>query len=80
VTQVIAVDWSGRAKGAAEAIWLARVDDGQLVELENGRERKEVVAAVIERARGDLRGERLGDGNRGLARHEAALRGVAAEL
>lgn len=55
MTQVIAVDWSGRAKGAAEAIWLARVDDGQLVELENGRERKEVVAAAIERARGDPR-------------------------
>jgi Protein of unknown function (DUF429) len=50
VTQVIAVDWSGRAKGAAEAIWIARVDDGRLVELENGLERRQVVAAVIDRA------------------------------
>jgi hypothetical protein len=51
LSQVIAVDWSGRAKGAAEAIWLARVDDGRLVELENGLERGEVVAAVIDHAR-----------------------------
>jgi hypothetical protein len=28
VSQAIAVDWSGRAKGAAEAIWLARVARG----------------------------------------------------
>jgi Protein of unknown function (DUF429) len=50
VTQVIAVDWSGRVKGAAESIWLALVTDGQLAELENGLDRGEAVAAVIERA------------------------------
>jgi hypothetical protein len=53
VTQAIAVDWSGRAKGAAEAIWLARADDGRLVELENGLGRGEVIAAVIDHARDD---------------------------
>jgi Protein of unknown function (DUF429) len=50
VTQVVAVDWSGRAKGAAESIWLARVTDGRLDELENGLDRSEAIAAVIERA------------------------------
>jgi Protein of unknown function (DUF429) len=55
VTRVIAVDWSGRTKGAAEAIWLARVDEGQLVELENGLERSEVIASVIDRARENAR-------------------------
>ena len=48
MTQVVAVDWSGRAKGAAEAIWLARVVDGRLCELENGMERAEVIARVVE--------------------------------
>jgi hypothetical protein len=55
MTRVIAVDWSGRAKGAAESIWLAHVTDGQLVELENGLDRSEVIAAVIERARKEER-------------------------
>ena len=50
MTQVIAVDWSGREKGAAEAIWLARVTDGRLVELDNGRDRVEVISAVIAHA------------------------------
>ena len=51
MTQVIAIDWSGRAKGAAEAIWLALVVDGALVELENGRERSAAVGAAIAHAR-----------------------------
>jgi hypothetical protein len=45
--QTIAVDWSGRERGAAEAIWFARVRDGALVELENGMDRGEVTDAVI---------------------------------
>ena len=53
--QTIAVDWSGRERGAAEAIWFARVRDGALVELENGRERDEVIAAVIAAAERDTR-------------------------
>lgn len=48
--QILAVDWSG-ARGAAETIWLARVLDGRLAELENGRRRDEVVARVVELAR-----------------------------
>lgn len=47
--QVIAVDWSGRATRAAESIWLACVRDGVLVELENGRDRDDVIDDVIER-------------------------------
>lgn len=47
VTHVVAIDWSGRERGAAEFIWLARVVGGQLVELENGRERGEVVDHVV---------------------------------
>lgn len=55
MTQVVAVDWSGRDKGASEAIWLARVSDGQLVELENGRDRREVTDAMIALPRRDRR-------------------------
>ncbi|MGI8749765.1 MAG: hypothetical protein ACR2J6_04325 [Thermoleophilaceae bacterium] len=47
MTQVMALDWSGRKKGAAEAIWIALVVGGRLVELENGRDRPEAVTAVI---------------------------------
>jgi hypothetical protein len=49
--QAIAIDWSGRARGAAETIWLARVVGGELVELDNGRERDEVVAHAVAHAR-----------------------------
>jgi Protein of unknown function (DUF429) len=45
--QTIAVDWSGRERGSAEAIWFARVRDEALVELENGMDRAEVIAHVI---------------------------------
>ncbi len=55
MTEVLAVDWSGRANAAAESIWLARVEDGRLDELENGLDRSEVIAAVIERARSQER-------------------------
>lgn len=55
MTQVVAVDWSGRDKGASEAIWLARVSDGQLVELENGRDRRQVTDAMIDLMRRDRR-------------------------
>ena len=44
---VIAIDWSGRAKGEAETIWLAHMRDGALLALENGRSREEVVAHAI---------------------------------
>jgi hypothetical protein len=55
MTQVIAVDWSGRATGEAEAIWLARVVNGRLEELENGLNRDGVINRVIKHARGERR-------------------------
>ena len=50
MTQIIAVDWSGRAKREREAIWLARVAGGRLVELENGFTRNGLIDAVAARA------------------------------
>lgn len=47
-TQVIAVDWSGKAKGASEHVWLAAVRDGQIAHLSNGRSRDETVRQVID--------------------------------
>jgi hypothetical protein len=47
---VIAVDWSGKAKGAAESIWRAVVVDGHLVELENGLDRAGVTRWIVEYA------------------------------
>jgi hypothetical protein len=44
---VIAVDWSGAADGAATHIWLAHVRHGQLIDLHNGRDRTEVVDDLI---------------------------------
>ncbi len=55
MAQVIAVDWSGWAKGAAESIWLARVVAGRLVELDNGLGREAVVAALVDRGRREPR-------------------------
>jgi hypothetical protein len=49
--QTIAIDWSGRERGAAEAIWFAIVRDGALVELENGMDRSQVIDAAIAAAR-----------------------------
>jgi hypothetical protein len=50
-TDVIAVDWSGKRSGAEEHIWLARVRGGVLVELENGRSRRQVVDRLLELGR-----------------------------
>jgi hypothetical protein len=50
MTRVIAVDWSGKAKGAAESIWRAVVIDGHLVELENGLDRAEITEWIVEYA------------------------------
>ena len=44
---MLAVDWSGRAKGAERRIWLAEVRAGRLVRLENGRKREELVSELI---------------------------------
>jgi predicted nuclease with RNAse H fold len=45
--RVIAVDWSGRLKGAEEFIWLAEVADGHLVSLENGRARGQLIDHLL---------------------------------
>jgi hypothetical protein len=53
--QVIAIDWSGRAARASEAIWIARVVDGRLEELENGLDRGIVIQRVVELAHNEPR-------------------------
>jgi hypothetical protein len=40
---VVAVDWSGARSGASRHIWVARVHRGELVALDNGRSRGQVV-------------------------------------
>jgi Holliday junction resolvase RusA-like endonuclease len=51
--RVLAVDWSGRAKAAGQAIWLAEADRGQLVSLESGRTRDQLIEHLIKVARAD---------------------------
>jgi len=51
--RMIAIDWSGKAKGEAEFIWLAEVRDGVLASLENGRGRTEVVQHIVDLAKTD---------------------------
>lgn len=45
--RVIAVDWSGDAKGGAKTTWIAEVCDGQVIRLENGRTRNQVADELI---------------------------------
>jgi predicted nuclease with RNAse H fold len=49
--RVLAVDWSGKDKRPEESLWLAEVSGGELVSLENGRSREELIAHLIESAR-----------------------------
>ena len=49
----VAVDWSGRATGAQETIWIAAARDGELEFLESGRSREAAVDWVIDAARSD---------------------------
>lgn len=48
--QIIAVDWSGKAKRAEEHLWRADVRDGTLTELRNGLGREELIAELVELA------------------------------
>jgi hypothetical protein len=50
VSRVVAIDWSGRAVGASRYIWLAEAVDAELVSLECGRSRDEVIAEAVRRA------------------------------
>ena len=47
----IAVDWSGAKTGARNRIWLAEVQNGTVVRLESGRDRREVIDELIAEAR-----------------------------
>jgi hypothetical protein len=49
----IAVDWSGAVRGVRRKLWLAEARDGRLVRLECGRDRRELIAHVIDVARAD---------------------------
>jgi hypothetical protein len=49
----VAVDWSGRATGAQETIWIAAARDGELEFLESGRSREAAIDWVIHAARSD---------------------------
>ena len=51
--QVIAIDWSGRATGAAEYIWAATVRDGRLCDLRNGRAPAELADWLVARSADD---------------------------
>lgn len=48
--RAIAIDWSGRARGDAEHIWLAEARSGRLVDLCNGMSRACVIDEVLARA------------------------------
>jgi hypothetical protein len=53
--RIVAVDWSGKLKGATESLWLAEVCDRKLTELRNGLERDELIAMLVDLAREDPR-------------------------
>lgn len=48
--RIIAIDWSGAAKRAADKIWIAEASDGDLLRLECGRDREQTAAWLIEQA------------------------------
>lgn len=48
--RIIAIDWSGAAKGASSKIWLAEVHQNNLIRLESGRDRAEVINHIIDYA------------------------------
>lgn len=51
--RAIAVDWSGEQGGGRTSIWIAIAIDGQIVELESGRSREEVISHLISLAEAD---------------------------
>jgi hypothetical protein len=55
LVRVLAVDWSGKLKGAEEHIWVAEVRDGELVDLRSGLSRELVVERLVEMAHEDSR-------------------------
>lgn len=53
--RIFAIDWSGDCRHAARRIWLAESVRGELVRLENGRDRDGVAGLLIEEAGRDKR-------------------------
>jgi diadenosine tetraphosphate (Ap4A) HIT family hydrolase len=53
MTRILAIDWSGALAGAHKSIRLAEARDGELVRVEGGRGREEVIRHLIEAARED---------------------------
>jgi hypothetical protein len=51
--RVVAVDWSGRARGERRAIWVAEARNGEIVRLEDGRSRDEIADLVLDLAAAD---------------------------
>ncbi len=51
---MVAIDWSGRRTGETRHLWLAEAADGELLALEAGRTREQLVDALVARvARGE---------------------------
>jgi guanosine-3',5'-bis(diphosphate) 3'-pyrophosphohydrolase len=53
--RVLAIDWSGAKSGARRKIWLAEARNGELVRLENGRNRGEVAEHLVDELERDPR-------------------------
>jgi guanosine-3',5'-bis(diphosphate) 3'-pyrophosphohydrolase len=53
--RVLAIDWSGAKSGARREIWLAEARNGELVRLENGRNRGEVAEHLLDELERDPR-------------------------
>ncbi|MGH7258685.1 MAG: hypothetical protein ACREIM_09910 [Nitrospiraceae bacterium] len=53
--RIFAIDWSGDCRNGRRKIWLAEVSRGELIRLENGRSREEIVRLLIEEAMKDAR-------------------------
>ena len=53
--RTVAVDWSGRKKGAARHIWAAELAAGELVALSNGRTASQLADWLVDQANGDDR-------------------------
>ena len=56
---VVAVDWSGRATGERRHLWTAEAHSGELLKLESGRTRAELIDELVARA-GDAHGVVVG--------------------
>jgi len=53
--RIVAIDWSGDRVNAARKIWLAEAVDGELIRLENGRDRNGTTSWLMEESKRDPR-------------------------